>query len=258
MCKEVKDGGYKRARNLNGKVRFSLTTIRTYWPNWLKQMSNADMNMCACETCQNMDDLHAGLIGKRRKIIARFEAKLEELGQNPRRTRSSEQEKESLEKDLNDYKLATFVLEDGQPKNPIHDAGWDACEQYGCGERRCLPCHEYQFLPWSCKKGDCAACTEAGYTPPSFETKRISDQEMIKFSMFEKKAICTVPGHGGHHVEKFDDHPKLRCTGCEEMEIREPGWKKKTNQKWWSGRRDKYSTYLSRIILHERRFIPKQ
>ena len=231
MCKDVKDGGYKGARDRHGRVWFSLTTIRTYWPNWLKKMSNDDMNMCACETCQNMDDLHAGMVGKRRKIIARFDAKLEEMGQNTRATRSGAQEKELLEKDLAEYKLATFVLEEGQPKKPVHDAGWDACEQYGCGARRYLTGHEYNFLPWCCKKGDCAACDEQGYTPPSFETKRILDHEMIKFSIFERKAICTVPGHGGHHVQKFDDNPKLRCTGCEDMEAREPGWKKKNKAK---------------------------
>ena len=60
-------------------------------------MSNNDMNMCACETCQNMDDLHSGMVAKRRKIIAKFDAKLEEMKQNTRETRSSAQEKDTLE-----------------------------------------------------------------------------------------------------------------------------------------------------------------
>ena len=226
MCKDVKDGGYRFARDLFGHVRFSLTTIRIYWPSWLKKMSNNDMNMCACETCQNMDDLHSGMVAKRRKIIAKFDAKLEEMKQNRRETRSSAQEKDTLEQSLSKYKRETFVLDQGKPMAPIHAAGWDACEQYGCGNRHCLKENGYKFLPWKCKKGDCASCEEQGYTPPSFETSVVPDEEMIKFSMFERKAICTVPGHGGHHIEKFDDTPKLRCQGCEAMEEKELGWKK--------------------------------
>ena len=48
MCKPVDHGEYKDAYDKNGKVRFSLTTLKNYWPVHLKQMNKNDMNMCAC------------------------------------------------------------------------------------------------------------------------------------------------------------------------------------------------------------------
>ena len=68
MCKPVKDGGYKDAYDKNGDVKFSLTTLETYWPVHLKKMSKNDMNMCACAICQNMDGLHGSNVAKRRRL----------------------------------------------------------------------------------------------------------------------------------------------------------------------------------------------
>jgi hypothetical protein len=34
--------------------------------------------MCACETCQTMNDLHTAYIAKRRKVVSRVEAQLDE------------------------------------------------------------------------------------------------------------------------------------------------------------------------------------
>ena len=121
MCKPVKDGGYKDAYDKNGDVKFSLTTLETYWPVHLKKMSENDMNMCACATCQNMDDLHASNVAKRRKNISTFEAKLELMGKNSRETRSSKQERDFLEKELAEYKESTFVVEKNKITRPLHD-----------------------------------------------------------------------------------------------------------------------------------------
>ena len=204
MCKPVKDGGYKNAYDKNGNVKFSLTTLETYWPAHLKKMSENDMGMCACKKCQNMDDLHATTVSKRRKTIVEYEAKLEEMGENSRETRLIKQERETLEKELAEYKESTFVVEDDKITRPLHEKGWDACEQYGCGERRSIDGHSYRFLPWRCKKGDCARCKEKGYAPPAFESRQDLQDEMIKYSIFESKARCTVLGHGAHHIQKFD------------------------------------------------------
>ena len=189
------------------------------------------MTMCACATCQNMDDLHGSNVAKRRKIISTFDAKLELMSKNSRETRSSKQERDFLAKELATYKDSTFVVEKNKITRPLHDKGWDACEQYGCGERRSIKGNSYRFLPWRCKKGDCVRCREKGYAPPAFEARKDLEDEIIKYSVFESKAMCMVPGHGGHHIQKFDDKPKLRCTGCEAMEEKEPGWKKRHNSK---------------------------
>ena len=44
MCKTVDEGGFKGAHTANGDVRFSLHILRTYWPNWLKIMTDNDQN----------------------------------------------------------------------------------------------------------------------------------------------------------------------------------------------------------------------
>lgn len=79
ICNKVEDGGYKFVRYENGKVHFSIWTMRAYWPNWLKEMNEGDMNMRACETCQTMDDTHVAYVAKCSKMITRDKARLEEL-----------------------------------------------------------------------------------------------------------------------------------------------------------------------------------
>jgi hypothetical protein len=228
MCKTVDKGGFKGAHAANGDVRFSLMTLRTYWPNWLKIMTDDDRNMCACETCQTMNDLHDAYVAKRRKIIARTEATLKEM---PGRFRMDRRVKDALAKDLREYKSATFIDRVGGPNAPVHADGWDACKQYGCGTRKNIAGHEHMFVPYCCQKGDCLKCEEIGYTPPPFELEHIDMREIIQFSKFISLSRCTVPGHGGFHLEKFDEEPKLQCVWCEDMSKKYPGWKKKNNSK---------------------------
>ena len=86
MCKPVKEGGFegayeKEKTNADGspKVRFSIKTIRTIWPNHLKVMTDADKVVCGCSTCCDTDDVTDAYNGKRRKIVAAAEVKLEEM-----------------------------------------------------------------------------------------------------------------------------------------------------------------------------------
>ena len=54
MCSPVENGGYEFVLDKEGKVRFSLSAMKKYWPNWVVEMNEAQMIMCACETCQIM------------------------------------------------------------------------------------------------------------------------------------------------------------------------------------------------------------
>ena len=228
MCKSVDDGGFVDARDENNKVRFSEKTVRTYWPNWLKIMTENDKNMCACETCQTMNDLHVAYTAKRRKLVARAEVKLKDM---PERSRADRREKFTLEKDLKEYREATFIRVEGRADKPVHADGWAACSQYGCGARKSIEGHNYRFIPYCCQKGDCVKCNEVGYIPPRFETTVVDEREMIQFSKFTTVSRCTVPGHGTFHIEPFDEEPKLRCVWCEREEEKTPGWKEKNKAK---------------------------
>ena len=82
--------------------------------------------------------------------------------------------------------------------------------------------------------------------------------------------MCRVPGHGGHHIQKFDDKPKLRCTGCKAMEEQEPGWKKRHNSKvvehrsrqafhvkWkeFTGPKESYTQAIKKMFSHKQDVI---
>ena len=79
MCKPVSKGGYSGAHDGKGNVMFSEMTLRHYWPNYLKVMTEADILVCGCETCITSDDLHDAYVAKRRRIISASEATLEEM-----------------------------------------------------------------------------------------------------------------------------------------------------------------------------------
>ena len=226
MCSKEENGGYEFARDESGKVRFSESTMRMYWPNWVIEMNEDHMNMCACETCQTMDDAHVAMIAKRGKMMKRDEARLEELTGN---TRSVVQERTRLTNILEEYKSQVRMTDDEGVSQPIHVDGWEACGQYGCNKRVSINVggKERSFLHYSCQKGGCKECDAAGYTPPLYETTHIDKEEIIKFSKFQQFVSCTYPGHGAGHIKEFPDEPKLRCMWCEENENNKKGWKKK-------------------------------
>ena len=79
VCSNVENDGYEFARDEEDKVRFSESALRKYWPNWVVEMNEAHMIMCACEICQIMNDAHVALLAKHGNMIKRDEARLEEL-----------------------------------------------------------------------------------------------------------------------------------------------------------------------------------
>ena len=221
MCSKVENGGYELARDKSGNVRFSERTMRTYWPNWVVEMNEAHMNMCACEICQVTDDAHVALVCKRRKMIKSGEARLEELTGN---TRSVVQERRRLTNILEEYKSQVEIKDAEGMSKPIHADGWEVCDQYGCNKRVRINVggNERSFLHYSCQKGGCEDCDAAGYTPPSYKTDHIDKDEMIKYSKFQQFVCCTFLGHGAQHI-KTPDEPKLRCIWCKENEKHEKG-----------------------------------
>ena len=111
---------------------------------------------------------------------------------------------------------------EGRADKHVHADGWEAYNQYDCGVRKTIEGHNNMFIPYYCQKGDCMKCNEVGYTPPRFETTVIDLREMIQFSKFTTVSRCTVPGHGGFHIGKFDEELKLRCAWCENEEEKNP------------------------------------
>ena len=151
--------------------------------------------------------------------IERMERSLGLGGGNTRETRSRRgkidarlSDIETLKKDLLEYKSEIFPDDN---KCFLHPKGWDACEAHGCGKRVQIEGSSYKFLHWKCKKGDCKLCQGNSWSSPRFESIHVDGEEMIKYSLFARMAMCTVTGHGANHIQQFDEKPKLICRLCE-------------------------------------------
>lgn len=151
MMKPKSEGGYARAWEVPNKTaRYSLSSIVAYWPNWLVQMTDADMNICGCKTCTETNDLHDALKSKRRKIVNEIEGLLKNMNSSRRKT--------ELEADLAQYKKEIYSA-DG--KSHKHENGMGAADEWGCGERIEVAWDDNtrQFPHYSCILGNCEGAT---------------------------------------------------------------------------------------------------
>jgi len=172
--KKGTDGGYDPARDAaTGEPKYSLSTIVSYWRNWLTIMNDGHMLMCGCKTCMEMNDVHEVMQLERRKILSEYEKKLSEMPDGP--------EKSALEQELKVYK-SQILNENGTHK---HEDGWNVCEEYGCGEKISvmLDDKEYSFPHFSYTLGECDKCEEADYQAPEFELSNHCQDRIIRYSL---------------------------------------------------------------------------
>ena len=94
MMKPTNEGGYKDVWHIledGSRVsRFFKNTLRHYWPNYLKEMSDADKVICGCSFCLDTDDVVAAYNDKRRKIIRAAEVEIEEMEESTRTKKGKE------------------------------------------------------------------------------------------------------------------------------------------------------------------------
>ena len=120
---------------------------------------------------------------------------------------------QTVRKNLKEYVATTSIPVPGENAYiPMHADGWDTCDQCGCGTQKIIESHTHPCVLYGCQKGDCVACEEKGYSPPLFEIHAIESHNIIQFSKCTTLSQCTVPGHGGTAIGKFNEEPKLRCT----------------------------------------------
>ena len=218
---------------------FFVNTLRRYKPSHLKVMSDADKLICGCEPCGKTDDLNDAYNGKRRKIVALHEIKLEEMDDdNPG--------KKKLEDKLAAYKKDIF-RDDGRTHK--YETGWDATEQYGCRKRVEINNGGVitEFPPFACQNMDCAECVKKGYKAPDFEIELCNNNpsETISYSVFKKVIQCNV--HGSSFLEKYKESPdaksKIRCGICKNAAASDKG--KIVHKKYRSVQEEKFSQYIA-------------
>ena len=80
------DGGLKDARDEDGKIIISDSTLRSLLPPQVKQMSAHYKIMCGCECCISAKSIHSSLLSWRDRYLK----KLKDQSQNYHIRRSSE------------------------------------------------------------------------------------------------------------------------------------------------------------------------
>ena len=200
MTKSTNEGGYEGGKK-DGVVRFSERTLRYYWPNWLVQMNDSHKQMCGCETCTTMNDLHTAMKAKRTRLISAASNFLNEMDDGP--------DKEKFEKELEEYK--NEVLNNGGTRHK-HEDGMAAAEEYGCGEK--IEIDGCSYPHFSCVLLKCDQCTKDDYQAPKFELEQ-DDDEIIRYTRFTTHTRCYA--HGSLHLMSYDTRPYVRCSICETL-----------------------------------------
>ena len=86
LVSDPNDGGFKDARDKDGKIIISNSTMRSLLPPQLKQMSARYKIMCGCECCIYDKIMHSSLLSWRDKYLK----KLKDQSQNVESRRSGE------------------------------------------------------------------------------------------------------------------------------------------------------------------------
>ena len=69
LVSDPNDGGMKYARDENGKIIISYSTLRLLLPPQLKQMSARYKIMCGCECCISAKSIHSSLLYLRDRYL---------------------------------------------------------------------------------------------------------------------------------------------------------------------------------------------
>ena len=88
LVSDPDDVGIKDARDEDGKIIISNSTLRSLFPPQLKQMSARYKIMCGCECCISAKNIHPLLLSWRDRYLR----KLKDQSQNALSRRSSEKE----------------------------------------------------------------------------------------------------------------------------------------------------------------------
>ena len=75
LVSDTNDGGLKDARNEDGKIIISDSTLRSLLPPQLKQMSTRYNIMCGCEFCISAKSIHSSLISWRDRYLKKIKDK---------------------------------------------------------------------------------------------------------------------------------------------------------------------------------------
>ena len=86
LLSDPNDGGLKDARDEDGKIIISASTLRSLLPPQLKKMSACYKIMCGCECCISAKSIHSSLLSWRDRYLKR----LKDESQNAQSRRSGE------------------------------------------------------------------------------------------------------------------------------------------------------------------------
>lgn len=203
MQKPSNQGGYADAFDGSGKVRYSLSTLIVYWPNWLVPMTERYKALCGCEACTISQDMQEDVSKARRELLKQLKKELEEL---PTRSR---EKKTRLEAKIKEYENEIM----GEDSKPRHTRMWTACDALACPPIK-VAGTELEVPHFKCVLGECKKC--GLYEAPKME---LESNKPVSYCLFSNYVACTE--HGPKGIKQYDTAPKTRCTKCENMGTQE-------------------------------------
>ena len=111
MIKPVSEGGFSLARNPEGKVIISDTSLRKHLPPQLRRMSDRHKQMCGCEPCSQGRSLTQSLQAWRQQMVS--EMKRQKLALRENCTRQGRKLLLKVSKQLDEY-MAEIVTATSQ------------------------------------------------------------------------------------------------------------------------------------------------
>ena len=88
--KHPDEGGFDGARDSDGKVVMSETTMPRHWPNWIVQMTNRFKATCVCDKCGVPTEVQESYNLRRRAIIKKLHADVERMPSSRSKTAFTE------------------------------------------------------------------------------------------------------------------------------------------------------------------------
>ena len=135
------DGGLKDARDGDGKIIISYSTLRSLLPPQLKQMSASYKIMCGCECCIYDKSIHSSLLSWRDRYLK----KLKDQSLNAQSRRSGEKS----------HHIYTTYKNTVMP----HGSHIYATASYMANSTMCTyPQSEHSLPHWKCVLRCCADC----------------------------------------------------------------------------------------------------
>ena len=149
LISPVSKGGFAGARDSDGKVLISLTTLRRNWPNWIVPLTKRYKDMCMCVLCGIPNGLVYAIFLVRKKTIARLNQTISNMPDGVVKERKKEEVKKYHAEVIGndeDHAKRTSTMSCAIMCPPITINGV-SIHRFACSVGKCPHCPKYKPHP---------------------------------------------------------------------------------------------------------------